>query len=567
MADDLFAALNALRGDPMLQEVLSGTTDDDRRLGARSESPSAKLVASQSPRRHQDPDRLDTDELKFLRERQQARETLGTPHWLSRHRDELTRSDHKRLDARLRAERLFANAQLEYEGFQAEKKERTGSPDHSHVPSPKWMDHLPPEAEPSEIAAAARDAGVSVEAARESFRFPDPDTDADFADSEPLATHGPVNAEQNYREKQSQLGSVTSPRAIGTSPAPIAAASVVDTQAELLEAIRSRDASIDRLQKELNEARRDHADQLQRVQGDGQHQLDAANQRVALLRAQVTELLAEQSRLQTTAAEEAQRSVNEAHACFVEHAETVRAEMRALLGTYERAVECRLQELAESAQLTVSAARDAFTVEKADVIMHEKDMLLQRLTREQDLMLREAEVSLVEALEQQITDKVKLEVKRYTVEQADSLLLPKLEAALGSDVQSLFRSNVQPLVEKEIDKQGRELHSQLQAALAYSAEQLQALSASLAAATISQSAEIVDRDELNKQLAVFKELQTEADEAARRYREREEAHREQQQEMRDRISALEGDVEAERKVAKTLAEELLRLRRARSVLS
>jgi hypothetical protein len=55
--------------------------------------------------------------LDFLRHRAEQREELGVAHWLTRHRQEVTEADQRRMENRLRAEHLFATAQLAAESF------------------------------------------------------------------------------------------------------------------------------------------------------------------------------------------------------------------------------------------------------------------------------------------------------------------------------------------------------------------------------------------------------------------------------------------------------------------
>ena len=74
--------------------------------------------------------------------RKQERDAVGTSRWVWRHHEQLQESDNKRLEDRQRAERLFAESQLQYEQFKQElhhvdwsceddDKEKKGDNDHN----------------------------------------------------------------------------------------------------------------------------------------------------------------------------------------------------------------------------------------------------------------------------------------------------------------------------------------------------------------------------------------------------------------------------------------------------
>jgi hypothetical protein len=657
MSDDLFAALEALRSDPALADVFSRpsaaastTATDHRNSSATHRSPSKAdrhVLFGTDPGSSPQSSRsyatainrgsgAESASLDFLRHRAEQREELGVAHWLTRHRQEVTEADQRRMENRLRAEHLFATAQLAAESFRdastlgeehaaeaawtappLEKQSAAGSsssaqyPRRANTPPQRSSPSPPPPQERSSItsrlipnaanAHGAASSGLpSVErsdaATAELRRSPPPpppevlNEEANYAAKvRALALPAPQQAYPAHRSTPPPAGSslfgqrspspgqtAMSRWLIDSAEGTAASASRTrldrseradrnvhsDTIHLLRKAVTDRDEQIVRLERRLREQQQHFDASIQDARREHDAALRHADQRAALLETEISELTKMIATTNMEATRDAHAALTEAHATFTQYCETLRDEMASILKGHQIAMDLRLHEVIEAADLTNRSCRETYIVEKAEVITHEKEALLQRLAREQDLMLREAEVSLQDSLERQMLSKLRADVRHYVTEAADSLLIPKLKSVLGTDVETYFGRTVRTLVDAALNDGARRMREELAVELTKNRDELSTLSSTLAAETMASTAQLVESAEIERYRQMFEDLKASAERRADEHRSEVGQQAEHTQRMTERIRDLEEQLQGEKVIAQKLAAEVVTARAA-----
>ena len=136
----LFSALKDLRDDPSIAAVLAGQPDTASGYRLPLRTPTSSSIAASSPPRstqrgnHTNNTTTSDSQLQlggavqhdaelFFRDRDAARESVGVRNWLQKHRDELSNSEARRVDTRLRTEQLFAQSQLDVESVRLDRSQ------------------------------------------------------------------------------------------------------------------------------------------------------------------------------------------------------------------------------------------------------------------------------------------------------------------------------------------------------------------------------------------------------------------------------------------------------------
>jgi hypothetical protein len=621
MSDDIIRAMQELRRDPAIADIVGDAAGTPRAvLPTRADSPpSAQL--KQTPA---------SPSSAFITRRNRDPDEMGVLNWVSKHRDELSDADARRLDHRLRAEHLFATAQLEMERFNVDSiSSRTAQQEEDAVRradlalpavlqsvAPTGDEMLPTQvlSMATPVRAAAPSPAVSpapalaLAAASPAAVTPTPYAHEPLAATADLshmsATAGPpagylprggapvpvahstsllidtekelgaLDEESNYAAKQRLLAQDDKARALvpGGYAAGSAAAAVSPRASRhdadvLLEAIHQRDRTIHHLEQQLAQEREHFEDTLRRTKDDNEQLRRHSDSRVTILAAQLDEISRQSITAQSSATSDAQSALQNTESMFAKHADDLREETTALLRNYQFELDARLRHVVETADLTVRSVREAHVVEKGEVIVQEKDGLVQRLAREQELMLREAELRLRDDTTRSSIATMKAEVERYIADKTEAEIVPRVQTQIAQDAVGAFggalRDEVAAMVREGMD----ELRETLRREVAAENERLQLLSATLATETMSTSAALLDEGAVNEHMALFQQLQREAADTAARRRDGEEEHAELVKQLRRRTSQLEDDLTTERRVSKSLAAELLRLNTTKGVVA
>ena len=282
---------------------------------------------------------------------------------------------------------------------------------------------------------------------------------------------GEIDEEKNYAEKARLVGSIASPQPRSGSANAIQAttstrsppgtsmmhlhqstiaspkngrstyakeASATELTA-LKEAVEQRDRTIRRLEKQLHEDHVYYETQLARAKQDLQQAELMADSRVTALRAQLDEALSRRrpgsSSIEYTA-EEVQQKLLSVQQMYRANLEEIKAASSRALDAVQEATEARVIDVTTKAEKSIAEAREAFRRDRFDSLSKEKEQLLQVLTREMELALRESEISFRDSIHEAVSAKIRDEIQVVFRRHLKSDVLPTVQLKMVADVRS-----------------------------------------------------------------------------------------------------------------------------------
>lgn len=451
MSADILEALRDLRKDPAIAAILE--------QGQSQDSPRPRDATS-TPQPTKKPGE------QYYSERDAEREHVGVGNWLQRHRDDLSNSEAKRVDSRLRSEHMFALSQLEFERFMAEKKlheeELTKALDKvGSKPAPQEENHddqvlrcesIDREVQTTyvvETTAGSLPAAAVVPA--EALFAGDPENsgkrrmlDVPSVMLDTVKDLGPLDEDANYAKKVEQMGLQMPSAASYRSPRPTVAETTEISA--LKEAVNQRDSTIRRLERLIREDRDYYESAISKHKAETEQQRLLSESRIAALRGQIDQLVTDSEATKRKKEEDWETKLEKMQSAYDQSVNTIRAQAEAQLTAAHEEVERTVRDVVARADASVRQARDAYRLERSEVLGREKDSLAARLAKELDVLIREAELRLREDVEGQLLEKLQHDMEKKLRGQMRSELMPLVQSQLVADV----RANLIGIVEQEV---------------------------------------------------------------------------------------------------------------------
>jgi hypothetical protein len=571
MSKELLDALADLRRDPFIQSLLEEGERNDPSSGQQAPSTySRDTDRTPPPRRQSDSTQLDRQRTRndqevglepslFLHRREDQRDSVGTIHWLEHHRDELSQSEKKRLENRLRAENMFALAQLEYDQFVSDVKNRSqhnpasavkvggaGRENDAVAPSSTKVAHhadpveerRPPTPQPHYTKSnsgapyqATEPAGVQTRggnvldhgagsalpaAALASLGMRPTPTMTDHPSTAPLDSE-----EEIYRRKLKELTGRSTPiaqsvqretangyaeAAMPGSHSPSAAAGANNTQrtesfmapnshspdvghpdlrprqtlssaqailpsretslqrrfdldyAALVEAVEQRDRTIARLERLLREDKEYYEGQLVQKRNEIVHLQNSTELRIQAMKQEMQTLLHASKKASDMDHHDVREKLSVIEANYLRSAAELRTEFNVLIQNYHNDCDRRMREVTEEAERTMREARDTYSIDYSKALEAERRRLLDRLGKDQENMLREAELQLRTELEKTLFARVKTALEANIRAQLRTELLPLVRSELMSTIKTqlirYMEDEARVIVAEELSKGG-----------------------------------------------------------------------------------------------------------------
>ena len=569
MSKELLEALADLRNDPMVRSAIDS---------GRKQNDSAN-----------DPNRI-TPQKKYFEDRESAREGVGTRNWLQTHREELSASEKKRLDTRLRAENMFAVAQMEYEQLvndlrgngkaqddvghreyddprpqstqstpAADRYRSSPAPQQPsgpvasvHTPSPTEhrrgyvLDHGRSSSLPAAAAASLHRVEVEDAAPMEDEetiyrrklrelhgdepsqprgRSPPPET-ASGAHQSPANMHSSKAASLPYRQNEAQRR-------------------FDQDYAALMEAVQQRDRTIERLERLQREDRDYYEGQLLQKKAELENVRSACEARISAMKSEMTHLLDRTQHASQASNHDVKAQLASIEASYERGLGELRTEFNSLLTNYQAECERRMREITEAAEKAVRVARDSYNIDHSKALDEERQALVSRLQKEQDLMLRDAELKLRTELEKVLFNRVKASLEGAVRAQLRQELLPVVQRELTAQLKAQLTSTMLHELREAFIKRAEDWQKQQQELL----RQQRELQDHANTARQKGDEEAMKKgEEIAQILSQFASLQHVAEEKLKAQQEAQVEHQRRIREGTERIKALEASLaEAEEK--------------------
>jgi hypothetical protein len=510
-SQELFESLRQLRSDPLVAAVLRGDGEQQggsrfpneaiTHGGHREASPPTRSAFLASHPTHDDRTThrsnkgIADEELQhvalahesnqFLRNRDATRASVGVNHWVHNHRGEVDAAEARRVENRLKAEKMFAQTQLDVEKFRLEHQYRS-LPD-----APKAAPHQVPPGNAFESNAAplanayefTDHEGGSSPVKQTQTTPPDiplvgtedqqsqyrpvaahvhpyhPSTSGDraplslfsplHAEMERFYTtaspqlntddvYGPVDEDENYRVKA--LAAVTNNASSGNDDGAHYSHGEDLFQrntevAALREAVEQRDRTIKRLERQLAQDRDYYEQEIQRYKSDAHEERIANEGRVTALRAQIDQLVSSRAgrNAHETTIEDMTVKLQAVQRMYRESIDEIRRAAASRNELLEKTCEERIKVVAQRAEDAIRQAKEAYRVDRSEYLTSQKERLVELVQREQNLLLREAEASLKDVVEASVRDKLITEIELAFRKHLQADILPALRDQMRAD--------------------------------------------------------------------------------------------------------------------------------------
>lgn len=502
---ELFDSLHELRSDPLIAAVLrgDGAVHADRAQrppsNGHSSPPTRSSYLASHPHRTSSPTPADLQNValahessQFLRNRDASRASVGVSNWVQNHRGEVDAAEVRRVENRLKAERTFAQTQLDVEKFRLEH----------HRPSSHQVDHQmnkggqevrasdgsvgarddnspakETQTTPEEVALAPRQTYEDV-ASHPSGASPVPMRPLVSGSTAPIHHYaggsmhsvmplgafsplyqemqrfnstaspqlntddafGPVNEEENYRAKAADSRQIREDNGALNSQAN--RHNHVDdlfgrnTEIDALKtAVEQRDRTIHRLERQLAQDRDYYEQQIQRLKAESHEERIGAEGRVTALRAQIDQLISSRAgrNAHETTIEDMTIKLQAVQRMYRESVDDIRRAAVEKSEDLERTCEARVNEITQRAEAAIREAKEVYRVERSDYLTAQKERLVDLVQREQQLLLREAEASLKDVVEASVKEKLVTEMECAFRKHLQADVLPALRDQMRLD--------------------------------------------------------------------------------------------------------------------------------------
>lgn len=497
----LFSALKELREDPSVAAVLAGAPDtaSGYRLPLRTPTTSSSAAANSSPPRgttatadsyHSGGGTVQHDAELFYRDRDAARESVGIRNWLQKHRDELSNSEARRVDTRLRTEQLFAQSQLDVESVRLDRSNPSSASlivpvnggaadssnmglaassldvEHAMTQTPGFLTGGPTSSTTANSlkphhSSPLRSGSVS-QPRRTTISLSPPQSElqtpgAGMGMEAPLQQHyahrsipsrivvlntedyfGPIDGDANYAQKRA-----TSNRANGYEDEdpefggedPWLRDAAKDEVTALEEAVEHRDRTIRRLQRQLSEDRAYFEQQIASKDSELNELRAASESRVTALRSQIDELvtLRANRNAEEVSLEDLRAKLTTVQASYRDSVNALKQEAADKLEAMEIACQRRIDEILDQSEEAVRQAKETFRTARMDTLTTERQQILDYVSREQDLRLREVGVEIEARLRDSVLQVVIKEIEEAFQRNLATHVIPALRKQLTAD--------------------------------------------------------------------------------------------------------------------------------------
>lgn len=504
---ELFESLRQLRSDPLVAAVLRGDGEQqDSRLGTEaiahgghreSSPPTQSAYLQQVPSHSRDRSHPATtaDELRqvalahesnqFLRNRDATRASVGVNNWVHNHRGEVDAAEARRVENRLKAEKMFAQTQLDVEKFRLEHQYRKSLDTEKQRPQTEHAEQHNArldfgEDEQQEISGSSPvkqtqttppDAALEATAQPHAYhpvsttnalpaRLQHVGGDAPLSFLSPFHSeiqrfhttaspqlntdefYGPVDEDENYRVKA--LAVATSYEGANALTDPYTNLRKEknedmfarnDELAALRDAVEQRDRTIKRLERQLAQDRDYYEQEIQRYKSDAHEERIASEGRVTALRAQIDQLVSSRAgrNAHETTIEEMTVKLQAVQRMYRESIDDIRRAAATRNELLERTCEERIKDVSQRAEDAIRQAKETYRVDRSEYLTSQKDRLVELVQREQNLLLREAESSLKSVVEVSVREKLITEIELAFRKHLQADILPALRDQIRVD--------------------------------------------------------------------------------------------------------------------------------------
>eukprot|EP00758_Cryptobia_borreli_P007500 Tbor_TRINITY_DN5306_c1_g1::TRINITY_DN5306_c1_g1_i1::g.4350::m.4350 len=331
-------------------------------------------------------------ERSYMRDRVDARNEGCVNKWLFDHQVELSSSEHKRLNTRLRAESIFAASQKELEEL---RRELVTS--HSRCSS----------------------SGNTIQ---QPFAF----ADIPRCDNAEVKVQFTMKCNTPSTEPMKPINSV---------------AQQESDFIMLTEAVRVRDKIIHRLKQQILRSDRVFFDAPNKnIKNEKENVVEYHNNRIGALDTQIQRLSSPQTmssseQLSMTSKKELQEKIQEMEVYFNDQLESIKRRTSAALLEHHKKTELRVKGVIDTAQSAVQEAISVFATERMEALSISQSMVMDAVSKEQGIILRESEHEIYDSLTRLLTEKLLANLRNELRLQLQMNLIPSVQQYLAGEMQ------------------------------------------------------------------------------------------------------------------------------------
>lgn len=336
----------------------------------------------------------------------------------------------------------------------------------------------------------------------------------------------------------------------------------------LMDTIGIRDATIARLEAQIREERRFHESALAEVKDENDHLKEQLRRYDAETSKTVEEIRNATAAEVRSVKEQHARELDAARLRFDQRVKSVEDDMMKSLSAARQNFEAALARVDDLQDTSAAQFRQTLREERAEALSREKTSLIELLSREQEVLLREGEQRIIADLSRQLQERARTELQRIVAQQTTEVLLPSLKELVTRDVVKAISERATAAAEAHVEDRSRAVRLELERTLEEGEKRLEDAASRLAAGSVvrwSGAVPLIDGGSANTDgVAAFKhhaelmrKLQEDADRLLREQRDNETAHAQKVAALKAQLHQVESELQSEKGVSQALAERLL----------
>lgn len=335
----------------------------------------------------------------------------------------------------------------------------------------------------------------------------------------------------------------------------------------LMDTIGIRDATIARLEAQIREERRFHESALTEVKEENEHLKEQLRRYDAETSKTVEEIRNSTASEVRSVKEQHARELDAARLRFDQRVKSVEDDMMKSLSAARQNFEAALARVDDLQDTSAAQFRQTLREERSEALSREKTSLVELLSREQEVLLRDGEQRIMGDLSRQLHERARTELQRIVAQQTTEVLLPSLKELVTRDVVKAISERATAAAEAHVEERSRAVRIELERTLQEGEKRLEDAASRLAAGSVvrwSGAVPLIDGHANTDGVAAFKhhaelmrKLQDDADRLLREQRDNETMHAQKIAALKAQLQQTESELNSEKGVSAALAERLL----------